>query len=59
MIACCEARCRFPQHCFHLLSKSFATNRYHHTEADTFDKIDPAHLTQNLQCVLALAFALV
>jgi Zn-dependent M28 family amino/carboxypeptidase len=31
---------------------------YHHTAADTFDKVDPQHLNQNAAVMAVLAYAL-
>ncbi len=31
---------------------------YHHTAADTFDKVDPHHLSENAAVVTVLAYAL-
>jgi Zn-dependent M28 family amino/carboxypeptidase len=31
---------------------------YHHTAADTFDKVDPQHLNENAAVMTVLAFAL-
>ena len=31
---------------------------YHHTAADTFDKVDPKHLNQNAAVMTVLAYAL-
>jgi Zn-dependent M28 family amino/carboxypeptidase len=31
---------------------------YHHTAADTFDKVDPKHLNENAAIVTVLAYAL-
>jgi carboxypeptidase Q len=31
---------------------------YHHTAADTFDKIDPKHLNENAAVMAVLAYAL-
>ena len=31
---------------------------YHHTAADTFDKIDPVHLNENAAVMAVLAYAL-
>jgi len=31
---------------------------YHHTAADTFDKVDPKHLNENAAVIAVLAYAL-
>ncbi|MBX3172389.1 MAG: M20/M25/M40 family metallo-hydrolase [Candidatus Eremiobacteraeota bacterium] len=44
--------------CFHPLLDSRTYFHYHHTPADTVDKVDPAHLRQNGAVLSVLAWAL-
>lgn len=44
--------------CFHPLQDSRTYFDYHHTQADTFDKIDPAALRENCALVSVLAYTL-
>jgi carboxypeptidase Q len=44
--------------CFHPLVDSRTYFNYHHTQADTFDKIDPQTLRENCASMAALAFYL-
>jgi hypothetical protein len=44
--------------CFAPIQDSRYYFNYHHTAADTFDKVDPKHLNENSAVVAVLAFAL-